>query len=443
MVDNLDDIRDVLQVAIKYDVLLAVNIMKKRAMEYKNDNPVKVYSIACSNHIEEMAREAAQAALQISFDRLIADIDQLKGLTAGEHSRLVHFHLFDGKVPRNFMFCSSSHSTTVSSDTPLVVHDTPATHDDSPTDRVSMSLHPSLFKTVPADVVLLSSDHMEFSAHRAVLMISSSVLEQLLTATIPTRCGCSVDTEADRHLVHLPESSSTVERLLRLCYAGRFRDAVVIEDIAEAMLFAAVAQQYKINIDPLIPTISALVDTDPVRCYFLAELHKMDAYAIQAARMMFYNGFRLLWDWREAPQEIEIVPALAHVRLLLYMNSAYKSCTTTAAADRQLISNVIRRTTCVGISQMGNPCWWHTERWNSSLQEYMSEREPVILNTKLLEPIAIYANVVEQLVSNNELCSSCREPKALANLMEVAKILTEAAEKRFLDTTLPTIPTES
>lgn len=435
VVDNLDDIGDVLQAAIKYDVLLAANIMKKHAMEYMHDNPVRVYSIACSNHIEEMAREAAQAALQIPFDRLLIT-DHVKGLTAGEHSRLIRFHLSSGEVPSNFLFCSSSHSTTTSLDTPLVMDDTPTAHDDFPTDRVLMSLHLSLFKTVPTDVVLLSSDHVKFSAHRAVLMISSSVLEQLLTSTIPSGCSCSVDAEADRHLVHLPESSSTIELLLRLCYAGRSRDAIAIEDVPEAMLFAAVAQQYKINIDPLLPTISALVDTDPIRSYFLAQLHKMDIYAIQAARTIVCSRLGPLgsWDQWKGVQEMENVPALAHVHILLYRVRVYRRCTkTTTTTDHQVIANVIQCTPCVKKLDTTNPCWWRRERWESALKEYMSKRKPAILSTKLFDPVAVYGNAVEQLVSNNELCSSCREPKALARLMEVAEILTEAAEKRFLD----------
>ncbi|KAJ7031892.1 hypothetical protein C8F04DRAFT_1038562 [Mycena alexandri] len=81
----------------------------------------------------------------------------------------------------------------------------------------------------PPDVVVRSSDGVDFHAHKAILSFGSVVFKDMFA--FPEPSGESANATRDgKPVVALPESSKTVEKLLILCYP-RFTTTYIFRDL--------------------------------------------------------------------------------------------------------------------------------------------------------------------------------------------------------------------
>ncbi|KAJ7919607.1 hypothetical protein B0H13DRAFT_1988404 [Mycena leptocephala] len=81
----------------------------------------------------------------------------------------------------------------------------------------------------PPDVIVRSSDMVDFHAHKSILSFGSVVFKDMFAFPEPTGAAANV-TRDGKPVVSLPESSKTVEKLLILCYP-RFTTTYLFRDL--------------------------------------------------------------------------------------------------------------------------------------------------------------------------------------------------------------------
>ncbi|KZT05033.1 uncharacterized protein LAESUDRAFT_656693, partial [Laetiporus sulphureus 93-53] len=74
------------------------------------------------------------------------------------------------------------------------------------------------FNKNSADVILRTADEVDFHLHKAVLMLASSVFEDMFSILQPAVSAAELDFETDLPIVPVTETSKTLDALLRLCY---------------------------------------------------------------------------------------------------------------------------------------------------------------------------------------------------------------------------------
>ena len=100
------------------------------------------------------------------------------------------------------------------------------------------------FDHAKADIILCSSDNVDFCAFKLFLSLASPVFEMLFD--IPQPVGESEDQEIKDGLVVVPvtEDSKTLNALLHFCYPCTLADDPSLEVLQDAMDVAKAAKKY-------------------------------------------------------------------------------------------------------------------------------------------------------------------------------------------------------
>lgn len=123
------------------------------------------------------------------------------------------------------------------------------------------------FNQPSADLVLRTSDRVDFHVHGPILSQASPVFESMLSLPQPPRGG---DGEAfQRPIVDVTEDSKTLDRLLRLCYPILKPDMASFEDIVPT-LEAAIKYDMEYPIALLKGNLLSLVSARPLRVWSVA-----------------------------------------------------------------------------------------------------------------------------------------------------------------------------
>ncbi|KAF9653778.1 hypothetical protein BDM02DRAFT_3107773 [Thelephora ganbajun] len=165
----------------------------------------------------------------------------------------------------------------------------------------------SPFDREDADLIIRTSDGIDFCVHTPVISVASPVLNEILN----TRMGIISDPDG-RQVLRLPEKSDTIEPLLRLCYPvprPPLRSLRQIRDVLNA------ATSYDIQV------IGEMLET---RLVTYAEQFPLQVYAI-ACRNVLENAARTAAEyavrkpfWETYHRDIEYITAGAYWRLLAY-----------------------------------------------------------------------------------------------------------------------------
>ncbi|KAH9892642.1 hypothetical protein C8Q73DRAFT_614976, partial [Cubamyces lactineus] len=293
----------------------------------------------------------------------------------------------------------------------------------------------SPFDDEDADLVLRSSDGVDFWVYKAILGKASSVFQGMFT--LP-------DAPAERQVVELIEDADVLERLLRIvCPVDRPKFA----SLRQIRPVFAAAEKYMMPFvaTSLTDTLRTFIESDPLDVYAIAYLHRMHDVAVAAAR-------RLLEDPRLAepaipPPEFDIIPARALYEILAYL----KRCTRAAVdvvedwqwmvrGDHVRAVHVWKRSvdrtkswvwlTCADAHKHENtpsmsivspalleynpPRWW----W-----DYVDNlrRELAI---KPLGHLALDSSIIGPSVEKAASCPTCA-PNALGDLVEYGKMLSK------------------
>ncbi|KAF9788191.1 hypothetical protein BJ322DRAFT_613704 [Thelephora terrestris] len=165
----------------------------------------------------------------------------------------------------------------------------------------------SPFDRDDADLIIRTSDEIDFCVHTPVLSIASPVLSEILSNRMGVISGPD-----GRQVLRLPEKSDTIEPLLKLCYPvprPQLRSLRQIRDVLNA------ATNYDIQV------IGEILET---RLVAYAEKYPLQVYAI-ACRNNLENTARTAADhavrkpfWETYHRDIEYITAGAYWRLLAY-----------------------------------------------------------------------------------------------------------------------------
>jgi len=174
----VEDARSVLDAALKYDIDQAIASAKKWLFALITNDPLRIYAIACRHGFEDMARTAALKAIK---QQAIADvyIPEFEEISAGCYHRLLQYQR--GRLPdaAHFLFChpartSESYEDSKQGKIEPPSCDVPSTSDNVNADVVNVAIleptpsvvAPPPFYRTDADVILRSSDRVDFHVHR-------------------------------------------------------------------------------------------------------------------------------------------------------------------------------------------------------------------------------------------------------------------------------------
>ncbi|XP_006461290.1 hypothetical protein AGABI2DRAFT_204976 [Agaricus bisporus var. bisporus H97] len=98
-INSLEEIRELLAPALKYDFVIAVNALKEMLVSPKflQEHPLRVYGIASSFDLEEEAKIASKYTLR--FNLLETPLcDEMKYISAYSYQKLINLHRSRGKA---------------------------------------------------------------------------------------------------------------------------------------------------------------------------------------------------------------------------------------------------------------------------------------------------------------------------------------------------------
>lgn len=164
--------------------------------------------------------------------------------------------------------------------------DTPTTLSTPQTGGAQIVDAPPPFNKATADVILRSSDLVDFRVRKGIMAEASGFFEQMFTLPQPTPGPVQViDRDADLPIICMEEDSRTLEPLLRLCYPAA-RNRPTIEDINELRAIICAATKYDMQevLIALKQDLQSLAEAMPVRVFAVALLFKFVDVVKEAAK---------------------------------------------------------------------------------------------------------------------------------------------------------------
>ncbi|KIP05964.1 hypothetical protein PHLGIDRAFT_44072, partial [Phlebiopsis gigantea 11061_1 CR5-6] len=278
VIANIALLEKVLEAAMKYQLLVAIDILKTALRNFITDIPLGVYAVACRLELEE---EAHMAAAQ--WKSLAIYTAGMATITSGAYYRLVEY--VRGKNITSFI---AAPLTTIFSAPPF---------------------EPAFSRNVvDADVILLSSDNIRFPVHATVLRVAGA--GSLLSHT--PQHNSSGPAEIQLEIV-----SSTLNALIELCYPfssfkpTMLRQARAIFDAATMYNIPSVAAAAK-------HLILGFTNTHPLSVYLIASIKGWQDEATSAARKTAVCGIS-----GEYVPEMEEASAAAYYRLLEFHHRTF------------------------------------------------------------------------------------------------------------------------
>ena len=161
------------------------------------------------------------------------------------------------------------------------------TEDDS-SDYASLSspinptIAPDPFNKPNADLILRSSDLVDFRVRKAIMEEATSVFEDMLDIPQPARQNSSTQYDGNVPIVSLTEHSSILSILLQLCYPGP--DPKISMDEIQAIYTAARKYMMDWPLNVIEKRFLSLGESDPLRVYAIASYLHLERVMVQAAR---------------------------------------------------------------------------------------------------------------------------------------------------------------
>ncbi|KZT64995.1 hypothetical protein DAEQUDRAFT_814611 [Daedalea quercina L-15889] len=172
---------------------------------------------------------------------------------------------------------------------------------------------PAPFNKPTADLILRSSDRMNFRVRKAILAEASPVFEDMFTFPLPQ----SPDEPAGSPpVVDMAEDGHTLEGLLSLCYPIR---KMPIQSLEEATILLDAARKYSMD-GALTFLGDRLIDfakAGPVRVYALATRYQLQEEVVRAAAKAFLNIY-IHNAHLKSLEDLNHISASAYLRLLDY-----------------------------------------------------------------------------------------------------------------------------
>lgn len=190
-----------------------------------------------------------------------------------------------------------------------------------------------LFNNPDADIVLRSSDGVDFHVDLAVLAMASPVFKDMTTLPTPS----SQDTKEGLPIILLQDTSTTLELLLQLIHPAMYPNLLQVADLDTYSAVLKAADKYQMSkVAPmLVPVLIAphFLDTGAkaLRMFAIANRYGMRTLTQVSARALL--AFPPPHEFDEEPDELKDISARAYYRLLKYREKCVGILFSRALAD--------------------------------------------------------------------------------------------------------------
>ena len=306
--ESLPHLRKVLAAGQKYDAAPVIDVMRRALVQprFLDDNPLVVFAIACCMDLEEEAREAAKVVVMKNRLKDEYHCPEMDHVGAGAYYRLLQLNqtrlVLRTNVQMEFdgigSFCRN-----------------PPPDPDLETTIESVS---QPFTDADADVILVTSDSLEFRVHSKIIDLASPNMFNMLMQEPGA---------GEQRMYSMKESSAVVDPLLRFCYPGKrphFLDAPntflrVLAALQKYGLAGAADEAVRAN-------WAAFAAADPFRFFFHAIALGLADEARACARLVAESEAGQSMHTLYVP-EMEGVGSLAYRRLLAYVKRFREAAT--------------------------------------------------------------------------------------------------------------------
>ena len=289
---NIDAIANVTAAAIKYEFPYAIRFMRKGLLSYIPSNALDVFAIAYRLDLLEEARKAASSLHSKGPSKVKAGAIEWPSTLEGKtFSPKIQSLLSAGDLFRLLKYLGTEPCPKLYSWKPI----------SAPHPATILDLG---FDTGDADLILKSSDGVEFRVHKLIIFLASA--NHLCNAPIESD-------DSTLPVIRLSENSVTLGTLVSMCYPIQgvdFEDLSVVHVLRAAMKF-----EMKKIIQTLRVKLAHDIEKDPLRIYFTSIAVGLKEEAIKASKVFALSSD----DSANAyVHEMEDVPAIAYHRLLKY-----------------------------------------------------------------------------------------------------------------------------
>ncbi|KAI6122617.1 hypothetical protein EDD16DRAFT_745064 [Pisolithus croceorrhizus] len=186
----------------------------------------------------------------------------------------------------------------------------------------SPSCAPSPFDHVKADIILRSSDDVDFCVFKLFLSLASPFFETLFDLPQPSEeMNTDVEIKDGLPVIPVSEDSKTLDLLLRFCYPCTLAEDPALEDFRDVVNVLEASKKY--SLDAIESTVckslfsSKILEANSLRCFAIACRASMRDECVLAAKHSLREPLVPMWF-----EEIELITSSELLSLLTY----HKEC---------------------------------------------------------------------------------------------------------------------
>ncbi|KZT07316.1 uncharacterized protein LAESUDRAFT_812301 [Laetiporus sulphureus 93-53] len=386
--------RDTLEAALKYDMVVVTDHMKRVLSEFISTKPLRVFAVACIHGLEELAKKAAdvvitKGAVAGSY------VPELEHVSAACYYRLLQYERITAEERTSFEFCRGQ-TTKADPSKPKVSI--------SSDDRSSAYLF-----NEAADVEIITSDKVRFRVIGDVISLASPVFREKMSEAKSNKRRHADGNAAETPLVlTVPEHSSTTKALLQLCYPSNMPD---LSDQSILISVFCAAKAYKMNraVDLLWGKWFKFTSSNPLLSFLIASSNDYrDATILAAKALLSKKRDELLTTYIDY---MEIAKAGPYYRLLAYHKACCQSATNLRFGLSPRWHDQLQATSCARCTHlrpftpnsttMFCPDWVHA--YVSKAAEFLAD----LPDASVARSDAVLGELLRQYTAS--ACSSCRE----------------------------------
>ncbi|KAI0371626.1 hypothetical protein BV20DRAFT_965361 [Pilatotrama ljubarskyi] len=322
---TLDELRPVLEAAMKYMMEEATSLLRSRLVKLGHSQPLRAFAIACALDLTQ----EAESLVPLAYTAHCAFVDELKDISAGVYYRVSHY-MAKCTTPKHSSHGSSSRKARPVSIATSILEPPPSPNPawTSAHTRADSSepIPPELLDSPTADVIFRTSDAVDFRLHASLLSLASPVFRKMLDDRQAHRtCSPPEKGSTCYGVFFVTEDSATLAALLRHIYPLPRQTPSSLSTI-KSLLGAA----HKYELFPVLaflrPALQAHLPNEALRVFALAHRFNLPDVRAAAARSLLRISYQELRH--RYVEELEEIPAADYFRLLVY----HDQCGQAAAA---------------------------------------------------------------------------------------------------------------
>ncbi|KAH9951141.1 hypothetical protein B0H21DRAFT_719747 [Amylocystis lapponica] len=180
------------------------------------------------------------------------------------------------------------------------------------------SVAPAPFNKPNADVILRTSDNVDFHVHKLILSEASPIFETMFGLPQPAT-PVSTETQDGNPVVHVSENAQALDRLLRICYPTADPVLDTIEDVRSVL---EAAEKYDMESARALCIRAFMVpkifEKEPFAVYAIAYYLRLEDETRKAARMTLRFEFPNVNPTSPSPLGLELISGRALYALIDY-----------------------------------------------------------------------------------------------------------------------------